>query len=313
MDARTDRGGGLPHRVHRSGAWRAGRLSGDYQASSGPRDDYLELQLARGRFTVRHLKRASRPAPDVSIQRSDRGRRLIILRLTMPEQTTAERDWFGELVELIQPRLPRLIIDPPLAAPNLPDETNTTDRDVLDDPYLPLANSDPLWWEAAANAVEQARLRDAERLGLRARTAGADDATEFLDTLRVIRRGMKVVRRWPRDAHAHLALAQAYFLANAGTSATREAIEALRLDPSLGEAHALMGMEALYRGERERAVEAWNQATQLESSGDWLRALEAALAPSTDGELSNGAMPFKRNQGFWRNTIRPLLDRLSAR
>jgi hypothetical protein len=146
--------------------------------------------------------------------------------------------------------------------------------------------------------------------GCAARAAGEADATEFLDTLRAIRRGLKVVRRWPRDAHVHLALAQAYFLADAGTSATREASEALRLDPSLGEAHALLGLESHYRGERARAAEAWERARHLAPAGDWQRILGAALTSSLGGEESGSDLRRSTGKGFWRSAIRPLLDRL---
>ncbi|MBV9359535.1 MAG: hypothetical protein JO023_28835, partial [Chloroflexi bacterium] len=297
----------------RAVVWCAGRLSGSYRASSEPRDDYLELQLGHGHFTGRRLNDASVPSQDVSIRYADRGRRPVVLRLTTAAQAARERDWVGELVELAQSRLPRLVIDPALATPSAADRADALDRDRSSDRPLPSANSAAPWWEAAANAIEQARLRDAEQLALRARAAGESDATEFLDTLRAIRRGLKVVHRWPRDAHAHLALAQAYFLADAGTSATSEAAETLRLDPSLGEAHALIGLESSYRGERERAAVAWERARLLAPSGEWQRTLGALLAESTHHEVPGSATLRRRGEGVWRRTVRQVLDRLGVR
>src|SRR5262249_23296288 len=156
---------------------------------------------------------------------------------------------------------------------------------------VPRDAADPLGDEAreallprAAVALEQGRMRDAEQLGQQAQAAGVADAREFLDTLRAIRRASKLVSRWPRDPQGHLALAQAYFLGDGGALAMREAGEALRLNPSLGEAHALIGLERFYRGDRDEAARIWERARELAPAGEWQQALGVLLtepAPDT--------------------------------
>ncbi|MBV9357125.1 MAG: hypothetical protein JO023_16560 [Chloroflexi bacterium] len=101
MDIDTGTNGRQQRHLQRAGVWCAGRLSGSYRASSGPRDDYLELQLGHGRFTGRRLNGASAPSQDVSIRYADRGRRLVVLRLTTAGHAARERDWSDRAIARI--------------------------------------------------------------------------------------------------------------------------------------------------------------------------------------------------------------------
>jgi tetratricopeptide (TPR) repeat protein len=130
----------------------------------------------------------------------------------------------------------------------------------------------------AVAALERGRFKDAERLAEHVRARGDQAAVDFLEALAAVRRASKAVRRWPRDAQAHLSLGQAYFLAEAGGAAMRAVQEALHLDPQLGEAHVLLGLEDLYQGRYEDACQAYERARSLlPAETDWLRALGSAL------------------------------------
>jgi tetratricopeptide (TPR) repeat protein len=313
-DTRTSGG---QQRLQRSGIWRAGKLWGEYRASRGPRDDYLELHVQHGRFPGRRLQRVRARACDVSVRCSDGGRRLAVLRLTTAEQSADQRDWLRELAGLLLPALPTLQLDPA----SEPSARRTAGAGTSDEPAGPASASEAATAEAAAeehepclpravSALEQGRLGTAEHVGQQARAAGEDGASEFLDALRAIRRGAKLVQRWPRDAPAHLALAQAYFLADAGTAALREAGEALRLDPALGEAHALVGLEAAYRGDRDGAAAAWEQARMLAPAGEWQQALGRLLARAAIGSGTPATQPLPEGGPLWSATVRTLLHRL---
>jgi tetratricopeptide (TPR) repeat protein len=301
--------GGSAETVQRSGTWCAGKLSGEYRASRGPTDDYLELHLSSGRFTRPHLRQVRVRGGNVSVRRDDSGRRLAVMRLKLADQPPAEDDWLGELAGLLAPALPKLRLDPEPARVDAPapDRSEPADMRPHDaaDALLP----------RAAGALEQGRMRDAEQLAQQAQAAGAADAREFLDTLRAIRRASKLVSRWPRDAQGHLSLAQAYFLADAGELAMREAGEALRLDPALGEAHGLLGLEAFYRGDRDEAARTWELARELAPAGEWQKALGVLLSEPTP-ETTTPPDAADEGQPLWRNAVRPflpLLQRLGAR
>jgi tetratricopeptide (TPR) repeat protein len=295
--------------VQRSGTWCAGKLSGEYRASRGPTDDYLELHLSSGRFTRPHVRQVRVRADNVSVRRDDSGRRLAVMRLKLADQPPADGDWLGELAGLLAPALPKLRLDPEPARVDAPEPNRSEPADVR-----PHDAADALLPRAAA-ALEQGRMRDAEQFGQQAQAAGVADAREFLDTLRAIRRASKLVSRWPRDAQGHLSLAQAYFLADAGELAMREAGEALRLDPSLGEAHALIGLEAFYGGDRDAAARTWERARELAPAGEWQKALGVLLSEPTP-ETSTPPDAADEAQPLWRSAVRPflpLLQRLGGR
>ena len=51
----------------------------------------------------------------------------------------------------------------------------------------------------------------------------------------------------------------------------------MRLDASLGEAHAVIGLEYVYEGDRDRARAAWEQAHALAPTGEWQQLLTNVL------------------------------------
>ena len=311
-------------RIERSGAWCAGNLAGRYLASKGPHDEYLELHLAQGRFTGRHLPRLDRSA-DVSIRRFDGGRGLAILRFSSAPRAAPDvdrRDWLAGLVALLQPGLPQLRFDhdadrarPAATAPSEQPGTTTVAVALASraEPGRPPAlEASAPWLPRAAAALERACFKEAERLAHLAQGAGEPEAAEFLQALAAIRRGSKLVRRWPRDPQARLALAQAYFVADAGTAALREATEALRLDPSLGEAHALVGLEHVYRGERDAALADWERARALAPTGEWQQALGRAIRDHPLGGPRSATPPAARAERGWRAVVSNLLPRVEG-
>ena len=74
--------GSCARRLRRSGRWRAGNMAGDYIASGGRLDDYLELHLEHGRFKGQSTSRHNQHPGAVSIRRCLGGRGLAILRFT---------------------------------------------------------------------------------------------------------------------------------------------------------------------------------------------------------------------------------------
>ncbi|MBV9357975.1 MAG: hypothetical protein JO023_20890, partial [Chloroflexi bacterium] len=218
-------------------------------------------------------------------------------------QPHTEHDWLGELAGLLTAALPKLRLDPEPPDVEAPAPTRPHPLEA------PADGAREALLPRAADALEQGRMRDAEQLGQQAQAAGVADAREFLDTLRAIRRASKLVSRWPRDSTGHLSLAQAYFLADAGALAMREAGEALRLDPSLGEAHALIGLESFYRGDREEATRTWEQARELAPTGEWQKALGVLLTEQPDADQA-APETAAEEPPLWRSAVRPFLPLL---
>lgn len=268
-----------PTRIQRSGSWCAGKLVGDYIVRAEWRGLYLELHLTRGRFTREHVSRLRSSLAEVSVRRFSGSQRLALLRQApsplVPGQGSG-LDWVTELVVSLQQALPHLRLDQgadPAEASARPQKQQLPTEPV---PALPISlstvrslpdDSAPPVLSQATAALERACFREAERFGNLAAARGDPEASEFLEALRAVRRAAKVVRRYPRDPRARFGLAHAYFLGDAGQAAMREAIEAVRLDPRLGEAHALIGLEHVYRGERVRANEAWERARDSSDAG----------------------------------------------
>ena len=284
---KANRDGPIP--IQRTGRWCAGRFSGDYIARAGPRGDYIELHLAQGRFTREHVSRLRSRLDNVSVRRFSGGQRLALLRQTPLLSTPAPEsglDGVSELAVSLQQALPELRLDPDAdfveasVTPQL-DQLRTEPVPVLPTSLstaepLPRDGTPPLLSLATA-ALERACFRQAEHFGSLAAATGDTEASNFLEALRAVRRAAKVVRRHPRDPHARLQLAHAYFLGDAGWAAMREATEAVRLDPHLGEAHALIGLEHVYRGERDRAKAACERADDSGEAGPLQQTLLALL------------------------------------
>jgi hypothetical protein len=94
--------GSCAQRLNRAGRWRAGRLAGDYIASGGRLDDYLELHLEHGRFKGQSAPRLTQRSETVSIRRCLGGRGLAILRFTPSKSLPPDAgQWLVDLVELL--------------------------------------------------------------------------------------------------------------------------------------------------------------------------------------------------------------------
>lgn len=293
--------GAWQDRVSRSGRWRTLASSGTYAGSRGRTDEYVELLLDEGRFDRSAVSRAARWQGETSIRTFDGGRGLAILRLISSADGLREpsRDWLADLTACAALVVPHLELDPAvdqLAAPA--GDCVAAEATVAVAPATPIEDrlreqSPPSdeWVDQAAAALDQNSFKIAERLGRQALADHDPYAQEFLDVVRLIRRGSKLARRWPRDPQVHLDLAKAYFCAEAGAAAVREATEALRLDASLGECHAVLGFELLYRGDVDGARTAWDQARALAPGGEWQAGLgnallDASLAPP--GKIRRG-------------------------
>ncbi len=132
--------------------------------------------------------------------------------------------------------------------------------------------------QAIAEAAALGNLRYAEALARQVRALDEDQGKALFEALQLIRQGLRAVDRRPKDAQGHLLLARGYFFADAGDAGLCEATEALRLNPSLGEAAVFIGLEHCYRGELGPARAAYEQArTLLPPSNRWLIALGVTL------------------------------------
>jgi tetratricopeptide (TPR) repeat protein len=266
--------------------------------------------VANGRFSGQLISGLDQSSSDLSVRRFGGGRGLSILRLTESKAPSPDDgEWLAQLIGLLQPILPQLQLDCPdvsgeVAASAAPTNAEPPPSDSRSSPPTEpqlASNQPPAHLVQAAAALERTCFRDAERFGRLAAVAKEENATEFLELVRVIRRGSKLIRRSPRDAVVRLELAQAYFLADAGRAATREATEALRLDPTLGEAHALLGLEHLYQGERDQAQAAWEQARTLSPMGGWQQSLARSLRDHTVEVTPTTCRRMARHQRGWRS------------
>ena len=136
-------------------------------------------------------------------------------------------------------------------------------------------------FQGIAEAAALGNLRYAEELARQVATLDEDQGNELREALQVVRQGLRAVERRPKDPHAHLLLARGYFFADAGDAGLQEANEALRLDPSVGEAAVMIGLEYCYRGELEPARSAYQRArTVLSPSNQWLIGLGVTIRSS---------------------------------
>ena len=140
------------------------------------------------------------------------------------------------------------------------------------------------WLDLAATAIAEGRFRSAERLGRQACAAGDVAAAEFLDALSAVRQAAEAVKRHPRSGSAHLGLAYAYFVAESGPAAVQAAERAVALDPTLGDAHALVGFGLLHNDDREGAMTRLTLARSASEVGILTEALANELAKSHQHE-----------------------------
>lgn len=111
------------------------------------------------------------------------------------------------------------------------------------------------------------------------RTSPGCEASAYLSEVRAVRRCLRRLRRWPRDAQTHLELGRLYFGLELGDEALREFRQVVELDPNIAEGHFLLALEYLFRGDDAAARQCCQQALRLKadlpSYEDLRRALSA--------------------------------------
>ena len=107
-------------------------------------------------------------------------------------------------------------------------------------------------WGHAQRALEEAVRREPD-----------SPADLDLKSLRIIRRTLHRVARWPSDIDSHLDLGRAYFDLDLGDDALAEFVLVQHLAPRRYEGFALATLEYLYRGEYTHAASTWLRARDL--------------------------------------------------
>ncbi len=107
-------------------------------------------------------------------------------------------------------------------------------------------------WGRAQRTLEEVTRRDP-----------TSPAALDLKSVRIVRRALRRIARWPSDVEAHLDLGRAWFDLDLGDEALGEFLTVQRLAPRRYEGYALAALEFLYRGEYTRAMSAWIRAREL--------------------------------------------------
>jgi len=181
--------------------------------------------------------------------------------------------WDNECLVLVAVRVP----EPQPGPARISNERSATRLVASETPERVVgAHEDQM--ELASRAVERGQFGHAERYARQAQKQGDPNAAVFLEALTQIRRMTRTLRRYPHDAQAHLALGWALLLTGTTDQAGQAAQAALELDPRLGCAHALLGMDHLVRGNIPAAQTAYDTARANSSEDDpHLELLAAAL------------------------------------
>jgi len=112
--------------------------------------------------------------------------------------------------------------------------------------------------------VEAHRWNWAQRELERALSTATDEsAAADLASVREVRRQLRVLRKWPRDVPAHLALGRCYFELGLGTDAETAFRRALALAPDEPAALYFLALEFAFRGERTVAEGYYARARAL--------------------------------------------------
>lgn len=290
----------MHERVMLRRTWRCGAYGGTLAFTAGSRDDYLELR-ANEQDWPEALKEVDVYLPgDLSLKSFADGRGLGILRLltgagaSIGLLSAEERlrtltelladvfpglRWENECLVLASVRMPERHSGPA----RISSEPSATRLAALETPERVVgAQEDQL--ELASRAVERGQFGHAERYARQAQRQGDPTAAAFLEALTRIRRMTRTLRRYPRDAQAHLELGWALLLTGASDQARQAAQTVLELDPRLGCAHALLGMDHLARGNVPDAWTAYDTARANTSEDDpHLKLLAAALRGELPG------------------------------
>ncbi len=134
-------------------------------------------------------------------------------------------------------------------------------------------------WNWAQRELEQA-----------ARAEVHGPAAADLASVREVRRQLRVLRKWPRDISAHLALGRCYFELGLGTDAEDTFRYVLTLAPAEPTALYFLALEYAFRGAWPTAEEYYTRARALAADlppfADWRRAIETTTG---EGPTAGGA------------------------
>lgn len=159
-------------------------------------------------------------------------------------------------------------------------------------PPVPTSAADPC--PAALESAHRAgrRLAEAHRWGQAqraleraARAAPGGPVAADLTSIRAVRRQLRVLAKWPRDAAAQLALGRAYFDLGLGADAEQAFRRAVALAPAEPAGHVFLTLEYAYRGDLA-AAERRHAAAQARGAG--LPPLASLLAELAGGSVGAG-------------------------
>ena len=163
---------------------------------------------------------------------------------------------------------------PPAPAPPPPTPPSAVTATDVPDPDPPAA-ADPAAMPAAPAPLEPHhqqglalarahRWNWAQReLELAVRAMPQGPAGEDLASVRAVRRQLRVLQKWPRDAQAHLTLGRSYFELGLGEDAEQAFRQASALAPQEPAAYVFLALEYAYRGASAEGERAYAQAQAL--------------------------------------------------
>ncbi len=92
------------------------------------------------------------------------------------------------------------------------------------------------------------------------RAAPDGPVCDDLTSVRVVRRELRVLQKWPRDVQAHLRLGQAYMELGLGDDAEDVFRQVIALAPTEPRAYVYLALEYAYRGATAEAERVYEQA-----------------------------------------------------
>lgn len=170
-------------------------------------------------------------------------------------------------------------------------ESHCRSRLIADARSVDSVGIEPLLEEALGHIREHQWGRAQRALERAVRADGHNrEAGQYLSEVRAVRRCLRQLEKWPRDASLHLDLGRLYFGLELGDEALVSLLRAVELNPDLPHAHHLLAMEYLYRGEGESARHHSRRAHQLKLSLPDFEALQREFA-AAGGQHGEGGVP----------------------
>ncbi|MHB1413734.1 MAG: hypothetical protein ACYC1C_00630 [Chloroflexota bacterium] len=131
----------------------------------------------------------------------------------------------------------------------------------------------------ALEHIRERRWAEAQRiLEALLRADKSPEAKQYLLEVRSIRRCLRQLRKWPRDADLHLQLGWLYFGLELGSEAAAAFERAVELDPELASAYHGLALEYLFEGKvaaaRRASAQACALSDELPTFGELERTLE---------------------------------------